>query len=95
MATSTQISLEEYLHPSYEPDAEYVDGEIEERNVGEWDHSTVQYELTHWFRDHGKEWGVRAVQEQRTLLNPRRVRIPDVSVFRRDLPSSRSSPIRS
>ncbi len=86
MATSTQISLGEYLHTSYEPDAEYVDGEIEERNVGEWDHGIVQFELTRWFRDHGREWGVRAVQEQRTLLNPRRVRIPDVSVFRRDLP---------
>ncbi len=86
MATATQIPLEEYLRTSYEPDAEYVDGEIEERNVGEYDHGTVQFQLTSWFHQHRKEWGVRAVQEQRTLLNPRRVRIPDVSVFRRDLP---------
>lgn len=86
MAASTQISLEEYLQTSYEPDAEYVDGEIEERNVGEYDHSTVQFQMTLWFHEHRKEWGVRSIQEQRTKLTSRRVRIPDVSVFRRDLP---------
>lgn len=86
MAALTQISLEEYLHTVYRPDVEYVDGEIEERNVGEYDHSTVQFEMTRWFREHGKVWKIRAIQEQRTLLNVRRVRIPDVSVSRRELP---------
>ncbi len=86
MATSTQISLEEYLHTSYEPDAEYVDGEIEERNVGEYDHGTVQGAVLFWFYQHRREWRLRSVIEQRTLLSPKRVRIPDVSVFSRDLP---------
>jgi Uma2 family endonuclease len=35
MATATFIPVETYLRSSYEPDAEYVDGEIEERAVGE------------------------------------------------------------
>ena len=86
MAVSTQISLEEYLHTSYDPDAEYVDGEIEERSVGEWDHNVVQGFVWLWFIEHNKKWRTRAVLEQRTLLTPRRVRIPDVSVFRRELP---------
>jgi Uma2 family endonuclease len=86
VATSTQISLEEYLHTSYEPDAEYVDGEIEERNVGEWDHNKVQGFVWLWFVENSKKWRIRSAIEQRTLLHPRRVRIPDVSVFRRDLP---------
>ena len=33
MAT-TQVSLEEYLRTDYEPDCDYVDGELEERNAG-------------------------------------------------------------
>ena len=41
MAT-VQISLEEYLQTSYHPDCDYVDGEVQERNWGEFDHATVQ-----------------------------------------------------
>jgi len=35
MATATRITLEQCLQTPYEPDAEYVNGEVEERNVGE------------------------------------------------------------
>ena len=34
MATTTHVPVEVYLRSSYEPDAEYVDGEIEERPAG-------------------------------------------------------------
>ena len=34
MSTRTLISVEEYLASTYEPDCDYVDGRIEERNVG-------------------------------------------------------------
>jgi Uma2 family endonuclease len=86
MATATHITLEEYLKTTYEPDADYIDGEIEERNVGEYDHNIVQMALVLWFHRNAKEWKIRVVQEQRTRLTPTRVRIPDVSVFSRDLP---------
>lgn len=33
--TPTLLSIEEYLRSSYHPDADFVDGEIEERNLGE------------------------------------------------------------
>jgi len=33
------VSLDEYLNTSYEPEVEYVDGELVERNIGEWQHS--------------------------------------------------------
>jgi hypothetical protein len=42
MATSTRVPIEVYLRSSYEPDAEYVDGEIEERPMGERDHAAWQ-----------------------------------------------------
>ncbi len=86
MATATHIPIEQYLKTSYEPDAEFVDGEIEERNVGEYDHNAVQKAILLWFARHEKEWGIRCIQEQRTRLGPNRVRIPDVSVFSRELP---------
>jgi len=31
------VSVREYLTTSYRPDCDYVDGRIEERNVGEYD----------------------------------------------------------
>lgn len=85
MAT-TQVSLEAYLHTSYNPDVDYVDGEIEERNVGEYDHNMVQRAILFWFYLHEKDWNIRSVQEQRTRMGAATVRIPDVSVFSRDLP---------
>jgi hypothetical protein len=34
MAAATLVSVEEYLSTSYDPDCDYVDGELEDRNVG-------------------------------------------------------------
>jgi Uma2 family endonuclease len=86
MTTATHVPLEEYLTTSYEPDCDYLDGELEERNVGEYDHNVIQRAIDNWFHSHRKEWSVRSVSEQRTRLTPTRYRIPDVSVFRRDTP---------
>jgi hypothetical protein len=52
MATSAQISITEYLHSTFEPDAEFVNGELEERNVGEYDHNAVQKAILLWFDQH-------------------------------------------
>ena len=43
MATiSTAVPVEEYLRTTYEPDMEYVDGQLVERHVGEYFHSSLQ-----------------------------------------------------
>jgi Uma2 family endonuclease len=86
MATATRIPIEQYLATSYEPDAEYVNGEVEERNVGEYDHSVVQRAILLWLHTHDKEWQTRTIQEQRTRLDSGNVRIPDVSVWSRSVP---------
>jgi hypothetical protein len=52
MATTTAISIEEYLNSSYEPDMEYIDGRLEERNAGEIEHSDVIAAVTYWFQQH-------------------------------------------
>jgi len=89
MATQTQVlvPIETYLRTfDYEPDAEYVDGRIEVRNLGHFDHNTVQQLIQIWFFMRRKEWGVRAIQEQRMRVSATRVRIPDVCVYDADFP---------
>ena len=49
VATQTLIPIEEYLRTVYEPDAEFVDGEIVERSLGEDPHSAVQVRLVEIF----------------------------------------------
>lgn len=59
---------------------------LEDRNVGEFDHNMVQRAILIWFYQHEREWRIRSIQEQRTRVGSTRVRIPDVSVFSRDVP---------
>ena len=42
MRTATQISADEYLHTTYHPDVDFVDGVLEDRNLGETGHATLQ-----------------------------------------------------
>jgi Uma2 family endonuclease len=71
---------------SYEPVAEYVDGEIELRPMGEFDHSSWQDAIQHWFHLHQKEWNTRVRPELRVQVTPTRFRVPDVTVLDRNLP---------
>ncbi len=79
MAT-TLVSVEEYLHSTYEPDAEYVDGVLEERPMGENRHSEWQATLSHFFKMHRREWNIRVRPEYRTKTGERRYRVPDVAI---------------
>ena len=85
MAT-TLISVEEYLRTSYEPDAEYVDGVIEERPMGEEQHSAWQVALVTYFNMRAREWNIRVRSELRTKTGERRYRIPDVALLDADAP---------
>ena len=76
------MSVSEYLQSSFEPDADYVDGYVEERNLGELDHSTWQLALCGWFLLHRGEWGLLGLPELRLRVSATRVRVPDVCVFR-------------
>ncbi len=93
MATSQTalMSIDEYLQTFYRPDREFVDGHLEERNLGEFDHVTLQSELSYWFRSHRDEWQIRVISEQRTRASLSRVRIPNVCVIRYD---SKREPVR-
>jgi Uma2 family endonuclease len=86
MATSALVTVSEYLSTSYEPDCEFVDGEVQKRNVGETDHSFLQAMLAHLLLLHRQEWGILAFTEQRVQVTPTRFRIPDVCVIRGGYP---------
>jgi Uma2 family endonuclease len=87
MATTTNhVPVEVYLRSSYEPDAEYVDGAIEERAVGENDHSAWQLAVLKWFLQHEKDWNLRLRPELRIQVAPTRFRVPDVTVLDRAQP---------
>lgn len=94
MATAaTPISVEEYLKTVYRPDRDYVDGVVEERNLGDRDHALVQTRLAHVLMNWYKQTGLQPLMEFRMRLARSRYRIPDV-VVTRGIPNERvlSSP---
>jgi Uma2 family endonuclease len=93
MATTPMLlSLDEYLRTRYEPDADYVDGEIEERNLGEFEHATFQSAIAGWFWPRRQEWAIQVVTEQRIRVSPTRVRIADIAILRTEAPREKVTP---
>jgi Uma2 family endonuclease len=89
MAATAQwmhVPLEVYLNTSYEPDAEYVNGVIEERPMGEWDHADWQAAVLEFFRTRRQDWNIRAAAELRVQVSAGNFRVPDVAVTDRKLP---------
>ncbi len=86
MATTAYMAVSEYLRTGYEPDAEYVDGEIEERPMGEFDHGSWQAAIQLWFLLHREPWGIWVIPELRIQVSPTRFRVPDVTIVDRSLP---------
>lgn len=85
---ASYVSMDAYLRfgSEHEPDAEYVDGLIEERPMGQWDHASWQQAIQLWFAAHTAEWNIRVRPELRVRVSSSRVRIPDVTVVDRDAP---------
>lgn len=81
MATTTQVPLEVYLRSDYEPDAEYIDGEILERPVGEDDHSSWQSAICKWFLKHDHEWNIFIRPELRVQVTEDNYLVPDVTIL--------------
>jgi Uma2 family endonuclease len=87
MKTAALIPVEEYLRTTYDPDRDYVDGEVQERNLGELDHSDLQGEFFYYFRARRRKWKTHAFVEQRVQVSKTRFRIPDVCVVVGDKPT--------
>ena len=87
--TTTLVSLEDYLRTSYHPDCDFVDDHIEERNLGESEHSRLQNALSSWFFVNEAAWNVYSMVEQRIRVAPTRVRIVDVCLLHGDAPEEK------
>jgi Uma2 family endonuclease len=75
-----RVSVAEYLSTDYGPDCDFVDGVLEDRNVGEKDHSKLQMALAAWFYARRKELGIQVFPEQRVQVSASRYRVPDLCV---------------
>ena len=80
-ASTTSLPLSEYLKTSYRPDRDYLEGELQERNIGEQPHARLQMFLGAVFYNNRRPWGVRALPEQRVQVRPERFRIPDLAII--------------
>src|SRR5216683_2467071 len=87
MPSRTLVSVDEYLHTSYDPDCDYVDGAIVERNVGETDHSDCQGRIYAYLLNRGKLLRIYPLVEERVQVSASRFRIPDVCVVAGGKPS--------
>ncbi|MGA3074717.1 MAG: Uma2 family endonuclease [Bryobacteraceae bacterium] len=82
MATTEMVSVEEYLHSSFEYDAEYVEGRIVPRSLPQKPHSKMQGYLLRMLCPVGDPLRYEVWPEQRirTQRAPARYRVPDLCV---------------
>ncbi|MGP0074620.1 MAG: Uma2 family endonuclease [Bryobacteraceae bacterium] len=81
MATKAQVTAEQYLHMTFEHDAEYVHGEIVERALPDRTHSTIQFRILMEVGRLIQSYPLFPYPELRLRLEARVFRIPDVCVF--------------
>jgi Uma2 family endonuclease len=86
MAIGTFVSVEEYLRTSYRPDCDYVEGEVQERNLGEKDHSRTQGRIYVYLWNRYSALRDRIFPELRVQVKPTRFRVPDVCILAGDAP---------
>lgn len=79
MGAVTLVPVEVYLSTSYDPDCDFVDGELEDRHVGEKGHSKAQGNLYLYLRTHYPQ--LSSFVELRIRASATRYRIPDVCVM--------------
>jgi Uma2 family endonuclease len=80
MGVSYLISESDYLHTDYQPDCEYADGILIERNVGTQEHGWLQAALAAYFFRRRKQWGIHVYTEVRVRIRDKRYLIPDACV---------------
>ncbi len=80
MATAELISAEEYLHTSFEHDAEFLEGRIVQRPMPTFEHSYIQNFAGSRLEEQAIPPHSFALTEQRIRVRPNRYRLADVCV---------------
>jgi Uma2 family endonuclease len=88
MATATplRISTSECPRTSYRPDCDSVDGVIEERNWGGFDHAAVQRALLKWFIGQERDLRLIVYPKLRVQASPTRFRVADICTLSASAP---------
>lgn len=81
MPARTLVSVEKYLRTSYRPDCDYVDGEVVERNLGEYNHASLQMAIAAYLFARRHQWHIIVLPGMRVQIKPNRFRIPDICVI--------------
>jgi len=89
MPATASVSVEEYLTTTYDPDRDYVDGEVLERNWGEVIHGRTQLLIAAYVFSCEEAWDVTVTIEVRVQVKPRRFRVPDITVVAGPVPETR------
>ena len=87
MSTAVLVPLSEYLGQTYHPDCDYIEGILQERNVGEISHSEAQTALVVYARTQIP--GCWSGVEVRVQVKADRFRVPDVTIVRGGKPLGR------
>jgi len=74
------ISPGEYLSTVYEPDCEYVDGELVERNTGELEHSGLLGIIMPLLYNQRLQYGIHIFPVLHIQVAATRYRVPDITV---------------
>ncbi|MGB9145108.1 MAG: Uma2 family endonuclease [Acidobacteriaceae bacterium] len=84
--STTVISVDQYLHGIWEPDREYVNGEVVERQKREKDHGAWQGALVRLLSGWRQSAGIQVIPELRVRTMAEQYRVPDVVVLDRNAP---------
>ncbi len=74
------VAIDEWLTRSYEPDCEYVDGELIDRNVGLIEHCATAGYIAATLYNRKRESGIHVFLSLRVQVSATRFRISDITV---------------
>jgi Uma2 family endonuclease len=74
------VAIDEWLTRSCEPDREYVDGKLFDRNVGEPEHSATVGHIAATLYNRKRESGIHVFPSLRVQVSATRFQIPDITV---------------
>jgi len=93
MATAARVRItpQDYISSIPRPDCDLVNGELQERNVVEFEHAFMQACVSSCFLQHLAAWSLIPLSEMRTQIAPDRYRVADMPSLQRMRCVSRSS----
>ena len=89
MSVRTAVTLNEYLHTSYEYEPEFVDGELVERSMPSLPHARKTVRISSAFESSSSSTKLYAAIDVRLRVTPTRYRIPDISILADAVPDER------